>query len=252
MKSSNTLFIANWKMQKPFSESVAFCKKHHADIIALTEKEGAAIAIAPDFVALDHLVQSFATSNVNIGGQNCSAHKEGAYTGQTSAQSISDTGADFCIVGHSEVRKGYHQTNEDVAQAMLQVLKANMFPVVCIGETEQERSNDETFAVIERQITPLFEIADLAAADNITIAYEPVWAIGTGKNATPSDISNVLLYIKELWEKHLDTPLRLLYGGSISSKNITQFKNIEHLGGFLIGSASLDFKELENIVNLYM
>ncbi|MEX2437816.1 MAG: triose-phosphate isomerase [Candidatus Babeliales bacterium] len=250
--TTNTLFIANWKMNKPFSQAAEFCKNHHASMISLSRQKNVSIAIAPDFIVLDHLAQSFASSAVHIGAQNCSTHQKGAYTGQVSAQSISDAGADFCIVGHSEIRAAYHQSNEDVAQAMRNVIHANMFPVVCIGQTEREQSHNQTFALLESQIMALITALKGSDAHPITLAYEPVWAIGTGHIPTPSDISDIFMYSKKLWDRYTKVPLRLIYGGSVNSTTIKQFKGIPLLEGFLVGSGSLEFQEFEKIVHLYM
>jgi triosephosphate isomerase (TIM) len=252
MKSPATLFIANWKMAKPFSQAVEFCKNHRADLIKLAQREDITLAIAPDYIALDHLVQSFANTPINIGAQNCSSHQSGAYTGQVSAQSISETGADFCIIGHSESRKAYSLSNDDVAQAMFNVLRANMIPIICIGETLAEKNADTTHKILEKQLTPLFKKVQHAKAELVFIAYEPVWAIGTNQIPQSSEIESALNFIQQFWQSRSTTPIHLLYGGSVNSITIKDLKTIQFLNGFIIGSASLDFQELENIVDSYL
>ncbi len=247
-----TLFIANWKMAKPFADAISFCKNHHADIVALSQKDNISIAIVPDFIALDHLVQSFSQTNITIGAQNCSAYDQGAHTGQVSAQSIAQTGASFCLIGHNEVRTQLKQTDHDVAQSLHQVLQTNLFPIICIGETKRQREENLTFSALEKQLQPVFDVLRQQPIFATTIAYEPVWAIGSGKPPTKSDIEDVLLYIRQLWEKQMEnSPLNLVYGGSVNKNSIESLKQISNLDGFLIGSASWDFQEFEKIVNLF-
>ncbi len=247
MQVPSYFFIANWKMQRSFTESVQWVEEYADQLASLETKNQ--IVICPTFPALYPLAQKFDTTPIAIGGQNCSPYEQGAYTGQVSAQSIAQTGSVFCIVGHSEQRILMQETNYEVALQAEQVLKAGLYPIVCVGETEEEHASGLTSSIIEEQLLPILERTKQFEDRLVLIAYEPVWAIGTGKMPAPASIEMVLEQIINLTKKMSPgVQYHLIYGGSVKSDTIESLRPIKGLGGFLIGSASLNFQELKKIV----
>ncbi len=254
MKRDRYLIVANWKMQLTFDEALRYVKDHHKQLINLRKKTDTKIVLCPSFPALYPLKTLLDTTEIYLGAQDCSPFKSGAYTGQVSAESLSQIGCTYCIIGHSERRRYNHETNAEIADKAARLYTQRIQPIICIGETKKEHEAKKTFVSLEQQLSPILK----TITDNQTwnlpfyIAYEPVWAIGTG--ATPSIeklnktfdwLYNQIRHI--LGERCI---FGLLYGGSISDQNVTGFKAIPTISGFLVGGASLDFKKFNNIVSL--
>jgi triosephosphate isomerase len=165
--------------------------------------------------------------NVSIGAQDCSAHKSGAYTGEVSAAMIADMGAKYVIVGHSERRQYHFETNEIVREKAMRAIEAGLIPIICVGETLQDKEAGRTLEVIEKQVKESIPDKDFI------IAYEPVWAIGTGRVATADDIAPVHRHIAAM------SPMPILYGGSVKGSNAAEIMSIPNVGGVLVGGASL-------------
>lgn len=202
--------------------------------------------MCPSFDALAPITQLFKASNVYVGAQNCAAHQKGAYTGEICPQSIRECGAHYCIVGHSERRQHFGETNEVVAQKMELLLQNNVIPIVCIGETGQEYTDKKTYNILQKQLLAIF---NSAKNKKIYIAYEPLWAIGTGIAAKSDYLQNIFTWLQTYCSKVLCSDgYKLLYGGSVNDNNAQDLKKITCLDGFLIGGASLDFQKFQNIV----
>jgi triosephosphate isomerase len=217
------LIAGNWKMHKGPAETAEFC-------LRLREQppEGIDVVVAPPYVSLAVAVQLLAGTEIAVAAQNVHWEAEGAFTGEVSSPMLLELGVYGAIVGHSERRQLFGETDETTANRARAALDAGMFVITCVGETEDERERGETESVLRRQVSML------EPDENLVIAYEPVWAIGTGKTATPEMAQDAHEFIKTI----LDAPV--LYGGSVKPENAEELLNQSHVDGALVGGASLD------------
>ena len=226
------LIAGNWKMYKGAAETAEFCvelKRHEADF------EGIDVAVCPPFTSLAVAVQVLAGTDIAVAAQNVHWDEEGAFTGEVAAPMLRELGVYGAIVGHSERRQFFGETDEYVAKRTRAALEAGLSVIACVGETEAEREAGETENVLRRQVSVL------EAEDNLVVAYEPVWAIGTGKTATPEMAQEAHAFIKGL----LDVPV--LYGGSVKPDNAAELLGQSDVDGALVGGASLDLKSFATI-----
>jgi triosephosphate isomerase (TIM) len=219
------LIAGNWKMHKGPEETAAFCRALRDQ---LEWVDGVDIAVCPPFVSLSAAVQSLAGTDIAVAAQNVHWEVEGAFTGEISAPMLFELGVYGTIVGHSERRQLFGETDEGVARRMSAALEAGLWVIACVGETEAEREAGETEDVLRRQV------ALLEAHEQLVLAYEPVWAIGTGKTATPEQAQEAHAFLRGL----IDVPL--LYGGSVKSDNAAELLAQPDVDGALVGGASLD------------
>jgi triosephosphate isomerase (TIM) len=219
------LIAGNWKMYKTASETAEFCRELRE---ALGSIEGVDIAVCPPFTGLAAAVQALADTEIAVAAQNVHWEPEGAYTGETSAPMLVDLGVYGAIVGHSERRQYFGETDEAVGRRTAAALDAGLSVIACVGELEEERERGETEAVLRRQLEPV------EAHDGLVIAYEPVWAIGTGKTATPETAQEAHAFVKTV----LDVPV--LYGGSVKADNAAELLAQPDVDGALVGGASLE------------
>jgi triosephosphate isomerase len=226
------LIAGNWKMYKTASETGEFCLELRESLAGL---EGVDVAVCPPFTALAPAVQALADTEIAVAAQNVHWEADGAYTGEISAPMLVDLGVYGAIVGHSERRQHFGETDEAVGRRAEAALAAGLSVIACVGELEEEREAAETEAVLRRQVEPL------AAHDNLVIAYEPVWAIGTGKTATPETAQEAHAFIKSL----LDVPV--LYGGSVKPDNAAELLAQPDVDGALVGGASLEVQSFAAI-----
>jgi triosephosphate isomerase len=226
------LIAGNWKMYKGLAETAEFCvelKGHEADF------EGIEVAVCPPFTSLAVAVQVLAGTDIAVAAQNVHWEPEGAFTGEVSAPMLRELGVYGAIVGHSERRQFFGETDEGVGRRARGALEAGLSVIACVGETEAEREAGETEDVLRRQVSVL------EAEDNLVVAYEPVWAIGTGKTATPEIAQRAHAFIKGL----LDVPV--LYGGSVKPDNAAELLAQPDVDGALVGGASLDVESFAAI-----
>jgi triosephosphate isomerase (TIM) len=221
------LIAANWKMYKGSAETAEFC-------LGLREEEieGIDVVVCPPFVSLAVAVQLLAGTEIAVAAQNVHWEEEGAYTGEVSAEMLLELGVYGAIVGHSERRQYFGETDETAGDRARAALAAGMFVIACVGETDEERERGETQSVLQRQLSAL------DADDNLVVAYEPVWAIGTGKTATPEIAQEAHAFIKSV----LDVPV--LYGGSVKPDNAAVLLSQPDVDGALVGGASLELESL--------
>ncbi|OGL53815.1 MAG: triose-phosphate isomerase, partial [Candidatus Schekmanbacteria bacterium RIFCSPHIGHO2_02_FULL_38_11] len=216
-----TIIAGNWKMNNSVKESVSLAREIAASV---DDVKGREIVIAPPFTSLYPVSKEIEGSKVKLSAQNLFWKENGAYTGEISASMLKDAGCEYVIIGHSERRQFFGEIDESVNQKIKTAMKYNLNPIVCAGETLEEREKGKTFEVIRRQVEK--EFAGLSASEikNIVIAYEPVWAIGTGKTATPKQANEVHLFIrnliKEFFNREISDNLSILYGGSVKPDNI--------------------------------
>ena len=242
------LLVANWKMNG--SRAMA---RDLASRIAVGSKAFAAvdIVICPSHVLINDVVEAVAGSAVAVGSQDASEYASGAYTGETSCAMLRDYSCTFAIVGHSERRQFFGDTNERVARKFNMACQHDLVPIICVGETLEQRRQDRTETVIASQLEPVFALEDAnALMRKAVIAYEPVWAIGTGETATPEQVAQVHAFIRTQLggrETALAHCVRVLYGGSVKPDNAEALFAIPDVDGGLVGGASLnadDFLEI--------
>jgi triosephosphate isomerase len=231
---------ANWKMFKTVDETVAYLREFCALADGVT---GAEIVVAPPFTALRAAADVTKGSRVGIAAQDCYWEREGAFTGEVSAVMIKDAGAGYVIIGHSERRRLFGDTDEWVNRKLGAVLASDLTPIVCIGETLEERDANRTLSVLDRQIDAA--LAGLAPPQvaSLVVAYEPVWAIGTGRNATPAQAGEAHAHIRErlrgTFGEAAAGACHILYGGSVKPDNIKDLMALDDVDGALVGGASL-------------
>jgi len=240
------MIAGNWKMNLTRQESIDLVNGIH---YGLKNPGNVDVVVAPVFTVLPVIAELMKDSFIGIAGQNISQHKNGAYTGEISADQLKDAGAEYVIIGHSERRQFFGDTNEIVHEKVKAALAAGLTPIFCIGETLAQREAGLVQAVLEEQIFKgLKDITDL----RIVVAYEPVWAIGTGKTATPAQAEEAHAFVRTCLERLLGrnfaAQLRILYGGSVKASNAKELLSMPNIDGALVGGASLSPAEFISIV----
>lgn len=240
------LMAGNWKMYKTPAETAAFFEKF---LPLVAESRHAGIVICPPFVDIAAAVAAVGNSRVEIGGQNVDWRPEGALTGETSAGMLKAAGARWVIVGHSERRQFFGETDETVLKRTMAALDAGLNPIVCVGESLAERESGRTQAVLEAQWAGGIAPLGPERFSRIVVAYEPVWAIGTGKTATPEMAADAHRVLRQAMRTSFSKDVRILYGGSVKPDNIKGLMAQPEIEGVLVGGASLDPSSFAAIVN---
>ena len=247
--SRTPLIAGNWKMYKTGPEAVATAQQLAELSNGVT---GVDIMIAPTALSLPLVAQALGSSHVKLGSQNIYMGKEGAFTGEVSGTMIRAAGADYVIIGHSERRQYFGETDESVCNKTRAAIDAGLIPVVCIGETEQERDEEKTFFVLDKQVSDGLKGFGLDDLKTLVLAYEPVWAIGTGKTASVEQVEEVHKFLrnllKEKFSETLANDTRILYGGSVKPENVKNLMSIEDVDGALVGGASLNAEQFNQII----
>src|SRR5579863_177853 len=248
--SRKALIAANWKMFKTPAEAKAFVDAFLPMVAGHTRDE---IALFPSPVLLPTVIPACKGSNVAVGAQNIHFAEEGAYTGETSVGQLKAVGGTQTLIGHSERRQYFAETDEIVNKKLHTALKHGVLPIVCIGEVIEEREAGKTASVLERQVKGAFAGISAQAAEPIVIAYEPVWAIGTGKTATPEiavDAHKIIrAEVAKLLGADVAAMMRILYGGSVKPDNATALMSQDEIDGALVGGASLKPDSFSAIVH---
>jgi triosephosphate isomerase len=244
------LIAGNWKMYKTVAEAVETAR----ELVQCTAAVSIDVMIAPPFTALASVAEVVKGTSVALGAQNLFWKDEGAYTGEISPAMISDIGCRYAIIGHSERRQFFGDTDESVNAKIRAALQHQLIPVFCVGETESQREAKETFSVLDKQVTKGLEgFSSEELSGFLVIAYEPVWAIGTGKTATIDQVQEVHAFLRSLVEKRFDNLLaktvKILYGGSVKPDNIAEIMNMPDVDGALVGGASLTAKVFNSIIH---
>jgi len=243
------LIVGNWKMNKSSAESVKLISELREMISDVRDVE---VVIAPPFTALGSVATAIKNSNILLSAQNTFWEDSGAFTGEISPSMLKDIGCQYTIIGHSERRQYFAETNEMVNKKIKAALKVSLTSIVCIGETLKEREMGETFVVIKRQLTEGLNGLSSDEMKKIVIAYEPVWAIGTGRTATPDQAQEVHKFIRQqiaqIFGEEVAENLRILYGGSVKPDNIDQLMAQRDIDGALVGGASLKAEPFARIV----
>lgn len=235
----SVLVIGNWKMNGSRAVTESLCKS----IIAGLKSSDQGIAVCAPYVYMSDAAQLAAGTSLAIGAQNVADQASGAYTGEISAAMLKEFNCQYALVGHSERRSYYGDTNESVAARFCQAIDQGIIPVLCVGETLEQREQNQTFSVIDQQLDAVIDKAGIEAFKKAVIAYEPVWAIGTGKTASDEQAQEVHKYIRERLAKlnpNVAENLQILYGGSVKPDNAKALFAMPDIDGGLIGGASLD------------
>ncbi|HEY6267456.1 MAG TPA: triose-phosphate isomerase [Candidatus Acidoferrum sp.] len=244
------VIAGNWKMYKTLADTRAFFSSF---LPLVATAKHCDIVVTPPFTAISTAFECAKGSNVAIAGQNVSWSKEGAFTGEVSAPMLAEAGCRYVIIGHSERRQLFRETDDNVAKKTLIALSCGLTPIVCLGETQEERDAGLAEEVLSRQFKGGPGALTPEEFSRILVAYEPVWAIGTGRTATPemaADAHGILRRCAgEMFSVHLASALRILYGGSVKPDNIRGLMAQEELDGALVGGASLDPKSFAALVN---
>ena len=240
---------ANWKMHKTVHESVVFVKEFRSMVKDIDDVE---IVVAPPFTAVHAVAEAARNTTVGVAGQNIHAEKQGAFTGEVSAPMLKEAGAEYVIIGHSERRRLFQETDESVNQKLVAALGAKLAPIVCIGETLEEREANGTLEVLDRQIKRGLDGLTGEQVGSLVLAYEPVWAIGTGRNATPAQAGEAHAHIRSRLRGWFGGDAaegcHVIYGGSVKPDNVHELMLHGDVDGALVGGASLDVRGFFDIV----
>ena len=248
------LIAANWKMNKDVKEAVSFIGKFKSLVKGNKSRNSKSdIVICPPCTLLLELKKLLENANVGLGAQNMHFEEKGPFTGEISPLMLKDAGCEYVILGHSERRQHFNETDGLINKKVKAALQSKLKPILCIGETLEQREANETMWIIENQLMNSLKSINASDMKNMAIAYEPVWAIGTGRNATPEQAEEVHKFIRGLLEKMYDKNAaknaRIIYGGSVKPDNIRDLMAMKDINGVLVGGASLDAKSFAEICN---
>ena len=243
------IIAGNWKMNYTTLQAENFINEIK-DRINTDEVD---VVVCPNFVSLETVSNLIDNTNIFLGAQNVHIEDKGAYTGETSADMLLSVNVKYCIVGHSERRTLFNETNEIVNKKAIKLLEKDIIPIICVGETLEQREQGKEFEVIEKQVIEcLKDISEDNIKRNVVIAYEPIWAIGTGKTATSEQAENMCKFIRDvvakIYNENISNNLRIQYGGSVKPSNAAEILNMDNIDGALVGGASLtnDFVSIVN------
>ncbi|WP_284443003.1 triose-phosphate isomerase [Buchnera aphidicola] len=243
--------IANWKLNGSKKMIANFFK--HLKFHSSTYLKKNTIIIAPPTIYLERVYKNINNMNIMLGAQNIDINLQGAFTGENSVLMLQDIGVKYVIVGHSERRLLHYETDDIIAKKFHLIKKFNLIPILCIGETEIDKKNGQTQTIIKKQLNSIFKKLGKSAFKNTIIAYEPIWAIGTGLSANPEDVQCIHKFIKSYIEKYdliNAEDITVQYGGSINHCNAKKFIEQPDINGFLIGNSSLSSEEFLKIIRI--
>ena len=243
------IIAGNWKMNKTAKEAVELIN----DLKPLVAKSKPEVVVCVPYTDLWAVAEAIKGSKIKLGAENVAWADNGAFTGEISADMLKEIGVEYVIIGHSERRQYFGETDESVNARLVQALKKDLKPIVCVGETLLEREKNKTKKVLKKQVLEGFKGITADDFANIVIAYEPVWAIGTGKTATAEDANKTIGYIRSLvkktWGAEVAKSLRIQYGGSMKPGNAKELMAMRNIDGGLIGGAALKATDFAGIVN---
>jgi triosephosphate isomerase (TIM) len=243
------IIAGNWKMYKTATEAVAFVTSLKKELGVGAEAE---VVVAPTFVALAPVAAILKGTQIAVAAQDCFWEEQGAYTGEVSVPMLKDAGCSYVIIGHSERRAQFGEGDEQVNKKAKAVLAHGLRPIVCCGESLEQREQGRTFAVVERQVKEGLKGLGTEATQAVVVAYEPVWAIGTGKTASPGQAQEVHAFIRkllaEIFSKAGAEAIRIQYGGSVKPDNVDELMAQPDIDGALVGGASLEIGSFVRLV----
>lgn len=245
----NPIIAGNWKMHKTIAEAKAFISEIQGEIKG-TDVE---VILCAPFTLLRDMKLASEGTNIKLGAQNMHFEEKGAYTGEVSVLHLKEIGIDYVIIGHSERRQYFGETDESVNRKLLKAIEHGIRPILCVGETLEEREAGNTKDKVKLQVEKAFAGVPGESAADVVVAYEPIWAIGTGRSATSSDANEVIEYIRsiveDLYSSEVSEKVRIQYGGSVNPDNVEQIMNEADIDGALVGGASLESSSFMELVN---
>ena len=243
------LIAGNWKMFKTKAEALAFAE----ELKVLYKGTDVQAAICAPFTNLEALVEAFRGTGVKVGAQNVHFAEEGAYTGEISAAMLEEIGVDFCIVGHSERRQYFAETDETVNKKLKKLFAGSIRPILCVGESLEQRDAGKAFDIVKEQLAADLGGIDAECVKKLVIAYEPIWAIGTGRTATPEQAEEMCAFIRStliaMYDEDTADEVIIQYGGSVKQANATEIMNMDEIDGALVGGASLKAEDFMEIID---
>lgn len=243
------VIAGNWKMNKVVSEGVSFVEAVK-ESVKDTDVE---VILAAPMTLLSDLVKATEGTNVKVSSQNMHFEESGAYTGEVSADMLLDIGVGYTLIGHSERRQYFAETDETVNKKTIRALEKGIVPIVCVGELLEERESGEHENVVKAQVVKALESVSAEDMPKVIVAYEPVWAIGTGKTASSDDANDMIAFVRktisELYSEEVSEEVRILYGGSVKPANVEELMNKSDIDGALVGGASLQADSFVQLVN---
>lgn len=242
------IIAGNWKMNNTIKEGLKLVE----EIKSFTLNENVEAVVCVPFISLLEIKKSLENTKIKLGAQNMHWEDSGAYTGEVSPLMLKEMGVDYCIIGHSERRQYFNETDETVNKKIKSAISHGIKPIVCVGETLKQREANMEKEVVKTQILKAFEDIDEKFLENIVIAYEPIWAIGTGKTASSDDANDMISFIREtIGEKYGEKKnlMRIQYGGSVKPSNIKELMNKSEIDGALVGGASLKAQDFADLIN---
>jgi len=249
MEQRKSLIAANWKMHKTIAEAVAFVESLQREVGDYNDRE---VIIAPPYTALSAVRNALWRKDFKLAAQNFHWEEKGAFTGEISGAMLKDVGCDGVIIGHSERRQLFGETNEMLLKKVAGAFRGGFLPILCVGEVLDEREGGRTFTVVGSQLEQGLAGLPADQARQLALAYEPVWAIGTGRTATPDQAQEVHAFIRErcaaLWDKTGANSMRIMYGGSVKPDNVDSLMAQPDIDGMLVGGASLEVGSFKRIV----
>ena len=248
MSKRTPIVVGNWKLQKTVSEALALVTELKNQLASIRDVE---IGVAPVFTALHPVARRLEDSNIGVAGQDCFWEERGAWTGAVSPSLLRDVGCRYVIIGHSERRQHFGETDENVGKKARAALDAGLTPILCIGETDSERDAGQTFSRVDTQLTGALARLTAEELDRVVLAYEPVWAIGTGRTATPAQAQEVHAHVRGRLRERFGAVaerVRIQYGGSVKPDNAETLMREPDIDGGLIGGASLKAEDFTGIV----
>ncbi len=245
----NKIIAGNWKMNKLPNEAIEFMM----DLPKLIEKCNHEVIVCVPFIDLFYCVNASQDTKIKVGAQNMFWKESGAYTGEVSGEMLKSINVNYVIIGHSERRAYFNETDEDINKKVKAAIKNNITPIVCVGESLEQKEAGKTVEIITTQVEKALEGIEKEDAQKVIIAYEPIWAIGTGKTATAEDANNSIKQIRskisKLYGEETAEKIHILYGGSVKSSNAKELFETSDIDGALIGGASLNAEEFAKIAN---
>jgi len=242
------IIAANWKMHMNKDKAIEYIRDFK-EMVTATNVE---IVLCPPFTLLETVKEETKNTVIKVGAQNVHWEEKGAFTGEISPLMLKELGIDYCIIGHSERRQYFNETNETVNKKLKSVMKHGIRPILCIGESLEDRKKGNTEVFVKEQVVEAFKGIDGEDVKNVVIAYEPIWAIGTGETATPEEANRVIAFIREIlreiYGSNISEEIRIQYGGSVKPDNIKSLMDQDDIDGALVGGASLDPVSFAKIV----
>lgn len=243
------IIAGNWKMHKTIADALEFVEKIKAEV-AGTDVE---TVICAPFTQLKDIKQAVKDTNIKVGAQNMHYEEKGAFTGEISAAMLKELMVDYVIIGHSERRQYFNETDETVNKKVKKALAYDITPIMCVGESLEEREAEKTKEIVKDQTMKGLEGLTNEQVSSLVIAYEPIWAIGTGKTASSQDANEVIAYIREvvkdMYSEEVSEEVRIQYGGSVKPSNVEEIMNESDIDGALVGGASLEASDFTALVN---